>query len=115
MGLVGLPGTPGTLVKRSGTGRSYRYRVCQGAGGKQFEEFVGRDSDEAAHAQAADEVAFAKWVSDRVCNLRRLEFLRRQGHRTGARCNAQRGALPVGPVRRRDAGRQAPPACGWTY
>ena len=69
-----LPGTPGTLVKRSGTGRGYWYRVYQGAGGKQNEELVGRDTDEAAYAQAAEALAFAKWVSDQVRNLRRLEF-----------------------------------------
>lgn len=69
-----LPGTPGTLVKRSGTGRAYWYRVYQGANAKQLEELVGRDTDEAAHAQAADELAFAKWVSDQVRYLRRLEF-----------------------------------------
>lgn len=69
-----LPGTPGTLVKRSGTGRSYWYRVYQGANGKQIEELVGRDTDEAAYAQAGDELAFAKWVGDQVRSLRRLEF-----------------------------------------
>lgn len=69
-----LPGTPGSLVKRSGTGRSYWYRVYQGANGKQLEELVGRDTDEAAHAQASDELAFARWVSDQVRDLRRLEF-----------------------------------------
>lgn len=69
-----LPGTPGTLVKRSGTGRSYWYRVYQGAGGKQLEALVGRDTDEAAFARATDELAFAKWVSDQVRDLRRLEF-----------------------------------------
>jgi hypothetical protein len=56
-----LPGTPGSLVKRSGTGRSYWYRVYQGANGKQLEELVGRDTDETAYAQANDELAFAKW------------------------------------------------------
>lgn len=69
-----LPGTPGTLVKRSGTGRSYWYRVYQGANGRQLEDLVGRDTDEASHAQACDELAFARWVSDQVRDLRRLEF-----------------------------------------
>lgn len=69
-----LPGTPGTLVRRSGTGRSYWYRVYQGAGGRQLEELVGRDTDEAAYAQATAELAFAKWVSDQVRDLRRLDF-----------------------------------------
>lgn len=69
-----LPGTPGTLVKRSGSGRSYWYRVYQGATGKQVEELVGRDGDETSYAKARDELAFAKWVSDQVRDLRRLEF-----------------------------------------
>lgn len=69
-----LPGTPGSLVKRSGTGRSYWYRVHQDAIGKQAEEFVGRDADDAAYARASEELAFAKWVSDQVRDLRRLEF-----------------------------------------
>jgi hypothetical protein len=69
-----LPGTPGTLVKRSGTGRSYWYRVYQSATGKQVEELVGRDGDETSYAKARDELAFAKWVSDQVRDLRRLEF-----------------------------------------
>ena len=42
-----LRGTPGTLVKRSGTGRSYWYRAYQGAAGKQVEDIVCRDTDEA--------------------------------------------------------------------
>lgn len=69
-----LPGTPGTLVKRSGTGRSYWYRVYQGANARQLEELVGRDADEAAYTQASDELAFARWVSDQVRDLRRLGF-----------------------------------------
>lgn len=69
-----LPGTPGTLVKRTGTGRAYWYRAYQSANGRQLEELVGRDIGDAAYTQASDELAFAKWVSDQVRDLRRLEF-----------------------------------------
>ena len=69
-----LPGTPGTLVKRSGTGRSYWYRAYQGAAGKQVEDIVCRDTDEAGYAQARDEIEFAQWVGAQVRTLRKLEF-----------------------------------------
>ena len=69
-----LPGTPGSLVKRSGTGRSYWYRVYQGANSKQLEALIGRDTDEAAYTTACDDLALAKWVSDQVRDLRKLEF-----------------------------------------
>jgi len=69
-----LPGSPGSLVKRSGTGRSYWYRVYRGANGKQLEELVGRDTDETAYAAARDDLALAKWIGDQVRDLRKLEF-----------------------------------------
>lgn len=69
-----LPGTPGTLVKRSGTGRTYWYRAYQEASGKQAEDLICRDADEERYAQAADEVQFAKWMAIQVRNLRKLEF-----------------------------------------
>jgi len=69
-----LPGTPGTLVLRSGTGRSYWYRAYQGSSGKQVEDLVCRDTDDAAHAQAAADLDFAKWVGTQVRTLRKLEF-----------------------------------------
>ncbi|MES2956688.1 MAG: GSU2403 family nucleotidyltransferase fold protein [Pseudomonadota bacterium] len=69
-----LPGSPGTLVLRSGTGRSYWYRAYQGANGNQVEDLVGRDTDEDAYAQAASDLAFAKWVGTQVRTLRKLEF-----------------------------------------
>lgn len=69
-----LPGTPGTLVRRSGTGRSYWYRAYQGASGKQVEDLVCRETDEERYAQVRDEVDFAKWVGDQVRTLRKLEF-----------------------------------------
>ena len=69
-----LPGTPGTLVKREGTGRAYWYRVYQGATGKQLESLVCRDADEATLAQASDQLDFSKWVGTQVRTLRKLDF-----------------------------------------
>lgn len=69
-----LPGTAGTLVKRSASGRAYWYRAYQGAAGRQVEDLVCRDSDETRYAQAAQEVEFARWVGMQVRTLRKLEF-----------------------------------------
>lgn len=69
-----LPGTPGTLVKRTGTGRGYWYRVYQSAGGSQVEDLVGRDDDEEALLNARAELDFAQWTATQVRNLRKLEF-----------------------------------------
>ncbi|WP_325481789.1 GSU2403 family nucleotidyltransferase fold protein [Piscinibacter sp.] len=69
-----LPGSPGTLVKRSATGRSYWYRAYQEATGKQVEDLVCRDTDENRYEQAVGAVAFAKWMGAQVRILRKLEF-----------------------------------------
>jgi hypothetical protein len=69
-----LPGSPGTLVKRSATGRSYWYRAYQEATGKQAEDLVCRDTDENRYEQAVGEVEFAKWMGAQVRALRKLEF-----------------------------------------
>lgn len=69
-----LPGSPGTLVKRSATGRSYWYRAYQEATGKQVEDLVCRDTDEQRHEQAVGAVEFAKWMGVQVRTLRKLEF-----------------------------------------
>ncbi|MEO5880891.1 MAG: GSU2403 family nucleotidyltransferase fold protein, partial [Caldimonas sp.] len=69
-----LPGTPGTLIKRTGTGRPYWYRVYQTAGGSQVEDLVGRDDDEDRLLDARAELDFAQWTATQVRNLRKLEF-----------------------------------------
>lgn len=69
-----LPGSPGTLVKRSAGQRSYWYRVYQEASGKQVEDLVGRDTDEPLHDQAQSEVEFARWMNEQVRMLRKLDF-----------------------------------------
>ena len=69
-----LPGTPGTLVKRTGTGRAYWYRVYQTAAGTQVEDLVCKDADEEALQSARAELEFAQWTTAQVRNLRRLEF-----------------------------------------
>ena len=69
-----LPGSPGTLVMRSATGRSYWYRVYQEATGKQVEDLVGRDTDEPRYEEAVGAVEFARWMGIQVRTLRKLEF-----------------------------------------
>jgi len=69
-----LPGTPGTLVKRAGTGRANWYRVYQTAGGTQAETLVCRHADDDALGDARAELDFAQWATAQVRNLRKLDF-----------------------------------------
>lgn len=69
-----LPGSAGTLVKRSATGRSYWYRAYQGAAGKQVEDLVCRDGDEETFNRTQADIEFSRWVATQVRTLRKLEF-----------------------------------------
>lgn len=69
-----LPGTPGSLALRSGSGRPYWYRVFYTVPRKQWEELVCKESDDEALATMRDRMAFAGWAADQVCALRKLGF-----------------------------------------
>jgi hypothetical protein len=69
-----LPGTPGTLARRRGTGHSYWYRVYYPVPGKQAETLVCKDGDDQAFAEMRDRIAFAGWVAKQVVALRKLGF-----------------------------------------
>lgn len=69
-----LPGTPGTLVQRSGTGRVYWYRAYQTAAGRQVEDLVGRDGDVAARQATQAAIDAARWAGAQVRALRKLGF-----------------------------------------
>jgi hypothetical protein len=69
-----LPGTPGTLVRRAGTGYSYWYRVFYPAPGKQSENLVCKDGDTDALQAMRESISFNEWVSTQVSNLRKLGF-----------------------------------------
>jgi hypothetical protein len=69
-----LPGTPGTLARRRGTGHSYWYRVYYPVPGKQAETLVCKDGDEQTLAEMHDRIAFADWVAKQVIALRKLGF-----------------------------------------
>jgi len=69
-----LPGTPGTLQLRKGTGYAYCYRVYYPAPGKQAETLVGREDDIAAREAMQAQMDFAEWSAKQVVALRKLGF-----------------------------------------
>lgn len=69
-----LPGTPGTLTRRTGTGHSYWYRVYYPAPGKQAESLICKEGDEEKLAAMRERMELAKWVTRQVVALRKLGF-----------------------------------------
>jgi hypothetical protein len=69
-----LPGTPGSLALRAGTGHAYWYRVFNSVPGKTSETLVGPESDAAALAAMRERIAFSEWVAAQVPRLRKLGF-----------------------------------------
>lgn len=69
-----LPGTPGSLALRSGSGRGYWYRVFYTVPRKAGEELVCKEGDQATLAAMRERIDFAQWAADQVSALRKLEF-----------------------------------------
>lgn len=69
-----LPGTPGTLQLRKGTGYAYCYRVYYPVPGRQAETLVGREDDLAARESMQGQMDFAEWSAKQVIALRKLGF-----------------------------------------
>jgi hypothetical protein len=69
-----LPGTPGTLQLRRGTGYAYWYRVYYPVPGKQAETLVGREGDSAAENAMRTQMGFAESTARQVGMLRKLGF-----------------------------------------
>ena len=69
-----LPGTPGSLALRSGSGRAYWYRVFYTVPRKAWEEFVCKEGDEETLNAMRDRMAFAEWATDQMSALRKLGF-----------------------------------------
>jgi len=69
-----LPGTPGTLALRSGSGYGYWYRVFYPVPGKQSEELVGKEGDEIRQEAMRERMAFAEWAANQTSALRKLGF-----------------------------------------
>jgi hypothetical protein len=70
-----LPGTPGTLVKRSGTGHEYWYRSYYPAPRKRSEQFVGTVSNTAAYENMQSRIAHSDWTSKQVAVLGKFGYL----------------------------------------
>jgi hypothetical protein len=61
-----LPGTPGTLVKRAGTGHAYWYRSYYPVPKKRSEEFVASDANQAAYQAMRARIEFSEWIGKQV-------------------------------------------------
>jgi hypothetical protein len=70
-----LPGTPGTLQLRRGTGYAYWYRVYYPVPGKQAETLVGREDDRDAENAMRARMESAASTARQVGMLRKLGFL----------------------------------------
>jgi hypothetical protein len=69
-----LPGTPGTLVKRAGTGHEYWYRSYYAVPTKRSEQFVGTASNSAAYEAMQSRIADSEWTAKQVAALAKLGF-----------------------------------------
>src|ERR1700733_876843 len=69
-----LPGPPGTLVKRDGTGHAYWYRSYYPVPKKRSEEFVGSEDNQAAYETMRARIEFSEWISKQVSALSKLGF-----------------------------------------
>lgn len=69
-----LPGTPGTLHLRKGSGHAYWYRIYYPAPGKQSETLVGREDDSLTQQAMRERMDFAAWAAAQVVALRKLGF-----------------------------------------
>lgn len=69
-----LPGTPGTLALRKGSGYPYWYRVFYPVPGKQSEELVCKDGDAETLQSMRDRMLLSEWVASQVSALRKLGF-----------------------------------------
>ena len=69
-----LPGSPGTLVKRAGTGHEYWYRSYYPLPKKRVEDFVGTASNEVARAAMEDRIASSEWTQRQVSTLSKLGY-----------------------------------------
>lgn len=69
-----LPGTPGTLVRRTATGYAYWYRVYYPVPGKQAETLVCKDGEDEPLAAMRERIELAAWTVKQVSALRKLAF-----------------------------------------
>jgi hypothetical protein len=69
-----LPGTPGQLALRTGTGYAYWYRRYYPVAGQQAEDLVGKDGDVEVLEAMQARIEFAAWAQEQVRALRQLGF-----------------------------------------
>jgi len=69
-----LPGTPGRLVLRTGTGYGYWYRGYYSVPGQEVEDLVCKEGDADRLQAAREHIEFADWVARQVRDLRKLGF-----------------------------------------
>jgi hypothetical protein len=69
-----LPGTPGTLVKRAGTGHEYWYRSFYPIPKKRSEQFVGPVSNALAYESMQGRIANSDWTTKQVAALSKLGY-----------------------------------------
>jgi hypothetical protein len=67
-----LPGTPGTLTLRTGTGQGYWYRRYKAVAAKEVEDFVCKEDDEPTRAAMQQRIEAAAWTQGQVRQLRTL-------------------------------------------
>jgi hypothetical protein len=69
-----LPGTPGTLVKRAGTGHEYWYRSYYPAPSKRSEQFVGTVSNAGAYEAMQGRIVNSEWTTKQVAALSKFGY-----------------------------------------
>jgi hypothetical protein len=69
-----LPGTPGTLVKRAGTGHEYWYRSYYPAPSKRSEQFVGTLSNAGPYEAMQRRIAHSEWTTKQVAALSKFGY-----------------------------------------
>jgi hypothetical protein len=69
-----LPGTPGTLTLRSGTGYGYWYRRYKAIAQREVEDIVCKDGDEQSLAELRTRIEAALWTQEQLKSLRLLGF-----------------------------------------
>src|SRR5688572_2847408 len=69
-----LPGTPGLLSLREGTGYRYWYRRYYAIANHEVEDFVCKDGGEPVLQDMRSRIEFSRWTQEQVRTLRRLNF-----------------------------------------
>jgi hypothetical protein len=69
-----LPGTPGSLVKRAGTGHEYWYRSYYPAPSRRSEQFVGTVSNTSAYEAMQGRIAHSEWTTKQVAALSKFGY-----------------------------------------